>query len=791
MQTDDMALLAGMRRFTGIRAEQLARLALCADACFARRELLAKELYWYLLKSPREAELLQRHHAAGLEAVADRLLREWRRLLFEPLDAAAARRLQRQGERYCRLGIGVDWLSGLYERGLANLAGSLAEAGLPVESEHEFSRLLRKRVLLEQMLTLDGYQGNLRSEAAARQNRLHSMSGLYAALSGLSLALADGADRRALLQAVCEICAREAGCAAAWAALPDDDGLRLAALAHSHDAVGGPMDALIRGGGEQGGNPAARAMRSRSTQVINDLRSEPALRPWNEALGIAGDGSLLVAPLQVRQQVVGVLALHAAEAGFFDQTRLALFDAMVRETGRALERQEALERSHRAETELAFLAQHDALTGLPNRGQMQQLIDRLLAARFGGGQVAVLAIAVEGFHEVNARLGYDGGDLVLCETARRLREAIYPFGYVGRVGASRFIACSERMDQLAGLVERLLRQLPLPAEAMGTTVELRCSVGVAVSSSGPGDAASLLRRADLALSRAKEQGGGHYRHYDAAMDEEIRKLHALRGAFALAIPRGELALYYQPKINLQTRRVEGAEALVRWVRDGRNIAPGEFFPAIEHSGLIRELDWWVLREAVRQTGEWRRRGQAIPVSVNLSAATLKHEDFLLTLEALLEAHPLPAGFLELEVLESVTQQEAEQITPRLERCRDLGLSIALDDFGTGASSLVHLQQLPFDTIKIDQRFVRLLLEMPGNEAIIRSMLAFAHYTGRKLVVEGVESRAIWQRLLEIGCHDGQGYGISPPLAAHELPEWVHEWSRAGEDADIINSSYAP
>lgn len=164
--------------------------------------------------------------------------------------------------------------------------------------------------------------------------------------------------------------------------------------------------------------------------------------------------------------------------------------------------------------------------------------------------------------------------------------------------------------------------------------------------------------------------------------------------------------------------------------------PGEFFTAIEHTNLMRELDWWVLREAVRQMGEWRRRGLSLPVSVNLSAATLKHEDFLLGLETLLEANPLPAGFLELEVLETVTQQEAEQITAKLERCRDLGLSIALDDFGTGASSLVHLQQLPFDTIKIDQRFVRLLLDMPGNEAIIRSMLSFAHYTGRKLVVEG-------------------------------------------------------
>ena len=155
------------------------------------------------------------------------------------------------------------------------------------------------------------------------------------------------------------------------------------------------------------------------------------------------------------------------------------------------------------------------------------------------------------------------------------------------------------------------------------------------------------------------------------------------------------------------------------------------------------------------------------------------------IQALLQAYPLPAGYLELEVLESVTQQEAEQITAKLEHCRDLGLSIALDDFGTGASSLVHLQQLPFDTIKIDQRFVRLLLDTPGNEAIIRSMVSFAHYTGRKLVVEGVESRAIWDRLLEIGCLDGQGYEISPPVDPRQLPEWIADWERRSN----ISSAY--
>ncbi|OHX19481.1 EAL domain-containing protein, partial [Chromobacterium sphagni] len=734
-----MALLAGMCRFIGIRTEHLAQLSLQADACLARRELLGKELYWHLLKSPDEAERLQRHHGAALQAVADRLLLEWETLLRSPLDEAGAQRLAEQGELYCQLGVSMGWLLGLYERCQLHLLASVDAAEMDAAVRGALARLLRKRILLDQMLKTHGYQRFLHGEVVRRREHFLNMSGLYSTLSGVSLALADSVDRRSMLQAVCDACVREAGFGIAWVGLLDSSSqhVQMAALANGGMA---PFADTLRISGDSGdaygGGPSGRAIRSRVAQVVNNAQADPTLQPWQDVLRRYGINSLLVAPLQVRGAVVGTLSLYSDQPGFFDQAKLALFDVMAREIGRALERHEALERSHRAETELAFLAQHDALTGLPNRSQMQDLIDRLLRARFNDSQVAVMAIATEGFHEINARLGYEGGDVVLCEMARRLRQAIYPFGYVGRVGASRFIACSERMDQLQPLVDAVLQRLPQPVDAMGVAVEIRCSVGVAASGVCPCDAATLLRRADLALSRARELGGGHFRHYDAAMDEEIHKLHALRSAFARAIPRGELVLYYQPKINLLNHRIEGAEALVRWARDGQHVAPGEFFPAIEHTELMRELDWWVLREAVRQAAEWRQQGQSIPVSVNISAATLKHDDFLRTLEVLLETNPLPTGFLELEVLESVTQQEAEQVTAKLERCRDLGLSIALDDFGTGASSLVHLQQLPFDTIKIDQRFVRLLLDMPGNEAIIRSMVSFAHYTGRKLVVEG-------------------------------------------------------
>ncbi|UTH73198.1 EAL domain-containing protein [Chromobacterium sp. IIBBL 290-4] len=761
----------------------MAQLSNYAAPLQARFALLAKELYWQLLKSPAEAERFQLA-APGQGGAAEQLLLQWRELIERPLDESGASKLAARGESLARHGVDIGWLLSLYERAEASLQSALSASVLPDEAAREASRLLRKRVQLDQMLTFHGYQRFLRGEADNRHAHFQSMSSLYATLSGVGMALADGHDIRAMLQSVCEVCVREAGLGLAWVGRLQNDGQVSLEAAAAGDMVPlrAPLQISVRADEAYGGGLSGRAVRSKALQVANDVYADPALEPWRELFALHGVRSALVAPLQVRQQVVGTLSLYSAEPSFFNQSRLALLDVMAREVGRALERHDALERSHRAENELAFLARHDALTGLPNRDQMQELIDRLLQTRHDGSQVAVLSVAVEGFHEINARLGFEGGDMVLCEVSRRLRQAIYPFGHVGRVSASRFTVCTDRIDQLPALVSALKQRLPMPVEVMGAIVELRCSIGVVMSTEGWCDAASLLRRAGLALNRAREHGGGHCCHYDAAMDEALQKLHALRSAFSLAIPRGELALHYQPKINLLNNRIEGAEALVRWVRDGRPAAPGDFLPAIENTELMRDLDWWVMREAVRQVKEWREQGLSVPVSVNLSSGTLKHDDFLPTLEALLDANPLPTGFLELEVLESVTQQEAEQITTKLERCRDLGLSIALDDFGTGASSLVHLQQLPFDTIKIDQRFVRLLLDMPGNEAIIRSMVSFAHYTGRKLVVEGVESQAIWNRLLEIGCHDGQGYGISPPLAASAFRQWVQDWH--GESLNV-------
>ncbi|WP_376767448.1 bifunctional diguanylate cyclase/phosphodiesterase [Paludibacterium denitrificans] len=493
--------------------------------------------------------------------------------------------------------------------------------------------------------------------------------------------------------------------------------------------------------------------------------------------------SLLVAPLVLQHKAVGTLSLYSRQLGFFDDAKVELVKTMASEVGRSPERHDVMERNRKNESELAFLSHHDRLTGLPNRQLMEDHIARLISSESDSARLAVMVVSINNFHEVNARLGHEGGDVILCEVARRLRKEVYPFGYVGRVGASRFIACTDRFDQLDGLINQLMARLQSPVNCMGAVVETSSSVGVAVEFKNQAEARTLLRRADLALSRAKEKRGSQFRYYDEKMDEQIQRMHSLRSEFANALLRNELELFYQPKIDLHTREVVGAEALVRWYRDNRFVPPGEFFPAIEDTDLMRKLDWWVLREAIRHAQEWQGEGRVIPVSVNLSAMTLKHDSFVPGIEALMAAYPLPVGHLELEVLESVSQQEAEQVVAKLERCRELGLLIALDDFGTGASSLVHLQQLPFDTIKIDQRFVRRLLEAPGNEAIVRSMVSFAHYSDRKLVVEGVENQPIWARLLELGCTSGQGYGISPPMASRQLPGWIDGWETSDINLD--------
>ncbi|BEV71243.1 hypothetical protein THUN1379_07250 [Paludibacterium sp. THUN1379] len=753
-------MLEALGRIVGLSAEHVAVLTAYSHALFARRDALAKQLFWYLLKHTQGAR-----PDVVLARQVDTLIQALERMLTGCSDPDQSASVMAQAVKQ---GVPLAALGGLAEcltEHLANEAAALTEPSLIREALEE---ALRKRMALDLMAQLQMVSGRDANASAAR---------LYATLSSVSLALINAQSREQLFEDICRLCVEHGGFAHAWIGQVELTERHIVPVAMAGSGAESFIPAIRIDLSCQ--SPSARAITSGEVQCVDEVSREESLKPWREAILASGVRSMLSIPLHLYGQPVGTLVLYARQSHYFDQDTVGLVRAMAGEISHALERLDAMARSQQAEHDLAYLIQHDPLTGLPNRQLMLERIGQMIQHGVPDKQIGVVTLAIDGFHELNARMGHASGDMVLREVALRMSQRALPHGLVGRVGAARFVAVSDISQPLDQLVADLQEAMRAPIQCQGEQVSLRCSIGVVQEYIASAEASALMRCSDLALIRAREAGGGRCRFYDEGMDVEIRRMHALRGDFARALAEDELELFYQPKINLVDHSVSGVEALVRWRRPEGYMSPGEFFPAIEHTDLMRELDWWVMSEALRHSSVWMAQGKLIPVSVNLSAMTLRHESFLPRIQALIMRHPIPDGHLELEVLETVSQKEAEEIIHKLESCRDYGISIALDDFGTGASSLVHLQQLPFDTIKIDQRFVRKLLKAPGNEAIIRSMISFAHYTGRKLVVEGVESQPIWDRLLEIGCTSGQGFAISAPVSASGLMAWIAE-REAGE-----------
>ncbi|CUA82797.1 diguanylate cyclase (GGDEF) domain [Gulbenkiania indica] len=792
MSIQSLPPLESLCRYVGLRAQHLALLAEHAEQLLGNPDALGKTFYWYLLKNTETADSLLALPSERLNGLVTSQVRYFGALLRQPLDVAQAERVRALGALHHRLGISMVWMTGAYERYLIHTQERIEDLDLPPPSRRLLEEAVRKRVLVDMMLQLQGYQHGLDSYAEAQQQYLRSMSRLYALSSSVSLAIVHATDRRALFDAICRVCIEEGGFRYAMIGWVDEASELVEPVSAAGADLGdfaGRIHVSLRADTAFGQGPTGRALRSGQIEVVNNVCENSLLEPWRPLLEAQGIGSMLVAPLMLHGRAAASLAVYAHEPDFFDTSKRQLMATLASEIGHALERLDAVERSTRAEQKVAYLTSYDALTGLPNRQLMLDRIDQLLMYVHEGHKVVVLTLVVEGFDEINARIGHARGDMVLCEVARRISRLVQAFGSVGRVGTARFLIASDRSTQLEGVLADLLAVMQVPVHCQGDRIPVRATLGVASGQAGSCDASTLLRRSDLALTRARSTGRD-YRYFDEDMDAEIHRRHALRNAFADALGNGEMELFYQPRIHLETQEILGVEALVRWRQEEGHLAPGAFFPAIEATDLMRDLDRWVIRQAIRQAVRWQASGLHLPISINLSAQTLGHPTFVNEVTALLRGTPLAPGMLEFEVLETVSQQQAEAVIDRLEACRRLGIVVALDDFGTGASSLVHLQQLPFDALKIDQRFVQHLLEVPGNEAIIRSMQAFAQHSGRRLVAEGIESRQIWDRLRALGCTEGQGYGISPPLPVDALLQWLKAWPLSARTSGLAEASPA-
>ncbi len=436
---------------------------------------------------------------------------------------------------------------------------------------------------------------------------------------------------------------------------------------------------------------------------------------------------------------------------------------------------------HRHKQELERIAHYDPLTGLPNRtllgDRLQQALSQGLRHRQG---VAVIYLDLDGFKAINDSHGHAVGDALLVEVSMRMRNALRDEDTLARIGGDEFIAVLSHVSDAKScesFLQRLLLAASEPVSIESEILNVSASIGVAFSPQDGEHAELLLRHADQAMYAAKQSGKNRYQFFDAAQNTQARQRNEMLGRIRQALLHNEFELFFQPKVNMRQGRVVGVETLIRWRHptDGL-LPPAAFLPYLEKDPLNEQLGDWVLEHAVAQMAAWHDHGLYMPVSVNISAGQLQQADFTSKLQALFERHPmLDPWDLTLEILETHALDDVDSATRIMKECLALGVRFSLDDFGTGYSSLAYLSQLEADEIKIDQGFVRNMLEHSGDMAIVEGVLSLARVFGRKVVAEGVESEAHGLSLLRLGCELAQGYGIAKPMPAASLLTWLNTW----------------
>ena len=442
----------------------------------------------------------------------------------------------------------------------------------------------------------------------------------------------------------------------------------------------------------------------------------------------------------------------------------------------------------RAEAQLAHNAFHDTLTGLPNRALFLDRAERCLhqMERRGGYLFAVLAVDLDGFQAINASFGQVAGDKVLIEIGERLVQKVRSGDTVARLGGDEFALLLDDVKDMRNalrVAERLQAELAKPFLVDGREVLTSASVGIAASTSTYKRAADALRDAGTAMARAKRLGPGQVAVFDIRMHTQAVTRLKLETDLRRAADRQEFLLYYQPVVSLQSGRIAGFEALLRWQHPERGlILPGECIPVAEEIGLLIPIGEWVLQNASRQLRAWQMEFPVAPplsMSVNLSCKQFLQSGELLTIvDETLKATGLDPRSLALEVTETVMMENAEAALATLAQLKDRQLRISIDDFGTGYSSLSYLQRLPIDNLKIDQSFVAHMKPAGESLEIVRSIITLAHSLGKQVIAEGVETGEQLALLRSLGCEYGQGYFFSKPLeteAAGKLIAAAHTW----------------
>ncbi|HEX4782265.1 MAG TPA: EAL domain-containing protein [Usitatibacter sp.] len=424
---------------------------------------------------------------------------------------------------------------------------------------------------------------------------------------------------------------------------------------------------------------------------------------------------------------------------------------------------------------IQHLAYHDNLTGLPNRGLLQDRLARSIArAERAGKKVAVLFIDLDNFKNINDTLGHDVGDELLRQVSRRLADCVRLEDTIARQGGDEFIVLLDNLDDGRNssiVAQKILNQLRLPLVLGGTEQHVSGSVGIAVYPEDGRDAQTLMKNADTAMFHGKGLGKNTYQYFTAQMNIAVKRRMMLESALRRAVLQKDFVLHYQPQIDLESGEIIACEALVRWkTEDSGTVMPGDFIPLAEETGLINEIGEWVLREGCRQAKEWQDMGMAPDrrMAINLSARQFSDKGFLDMVTRVLSDTGLPPSCLELEITESQVMRQTDGMIQLLHKLSEMGVQLAIDDFGTGYSSLSYLKRLPIQKLKIDQSFIRDITVDPNDTAIVVAIISMAHSLELDTIAEGVETAGQLALLRAKGCRVGQGFFFAAPLPAQEI-----------------------
>jgi len=548
----------------------------------------------------------------------------------------------------------------------------------------------------------------------------------------------------------------------------DPDGVQLvnkAAAGWSGELDGSRMVPVRPGG------PIEFVLSRREPLVVPELGKDP--RFLHSPLVKLGVRSGILVPIFGTTATFGILGVFAKEGRHFSEEHVSFLQSVANILAVAIERKSAEDR-------LAYLAQFDALTGLPNRHLFHdRLLKTMANARRTGRPTAVLFVDLDRFKLVNDTQGHSAGDKLLKEAAFRLTQCVRSGDTVGRFGGDEFgaiVTDLSRPGDAGTVAQKVLDALAQPFRLDGHETYVSASIGITLFPTDGDNPEALVMNADTAMYRAKDQGRNIYQYFTREMNERATTRVQTEAALRRAIERGEFLLHYQPKVDLSSRLICGFEALLRWQhREKGLVLPKEFISVLEDAGLIVQVGEWVLREVCAQIRKWQQAALAVkPVTVNLSARQFQQRDFEAIVRRVLRETNVDPGMVQFELTETLLMSDPEGAARTLRGLKDTGLSISVDDFGTGYSSLAYLKRFPIDALKIDGSFVRDITSDPEDAAIALAIIGLAHSLKLKVVAEGVETREQLELLASNGCDEMQGFYFSEPKTAGECARMLRE-----------------